>query len=103
MSRLGSNPRRSATSRPSSPPSARPQDARRLDALLRAARTGGAQLYAAGRDHAGTRHRSEECLTVLDIAQYGRWAVYPTSGRGERAVNAVPATPRLLVDKLTGM
>jgi hypothetical protein len=82
------------------PESARAQDARRLDALLRATRTGGAQLYVAGRDHAGTRHRCQECLTVLDIAQYGRWAVYPTSGRGERAVNAVPATPQWLATKL---
>jgi hypothetical protein len=82
------------------PETARSADTRRLDALLRAPRLGGAQLYAAGRDRTGNRHRARECLSVLDIAEYGRWAVYATAGRGARAVNAVPATPQLLATKL---
>lgn len=81
----------------------RPQEARRLDALLRAPRSGGARLYTARRDQGGTRHRAKECVTVLDIAQHGRWIAYATTGRGERAVNAVPATAQLLAATLTGL
>lgn len=83
------------------PVSARAREARRLDALLRAPRSGGARLYTARRDRAGVRQRAKEWLTVLDLVGQGRWAVYATAGRGERAVNAVPATPRLLATKLT--
>lgn len=79
--------------------SGRSEGARRLDALLREPRVGGAKLYAAARDRAGVRSRSAEWLTVLDLAG-GRWIVYPTLGRGARAVNAVPATPHLLAAKL---
>ena len=79
--------------------SGRSDSARRLDALLKEPRTGGAKLYAAARDRAGVRTRSAEWLTVLDLAA-GRWLVYPTLGRGERAVNAVPGTPQLLAAKL---
>ncbi len=79
--------------------SGRSDGARRLDALLREPRVGGAKLYAAARDRAGVRSRSAEWLTVLDLAG-GRWIVYPTLGRGERAVNAVPATPQLVAAKL---
>jgi len=79
--------------------SGRSDAARRLDALLKEPRLGGAKLYAAARDRAGVRSRSAEWLTVLDLAS-GRWVVYPTLGRGERAFNAVPATPRLLAAKL---
>jgi hypothetical protein len=79
--------------------SGRSDGARRLDALLKEPRTGGAKLYAAVRDRAGVRMRSAEWLTVLDLAG-GRWVVYPTLGRGARAINAVPATPQLLAAKL---
>ena len=79
--------------------SGRSDDARRLDALLKEPRVGGAKLYAAARDRAGVRTRSAEWLNVLDLAG-GRWLVYPTLGRGERAINAVPATPHLLAAKL---
>ncbi|HEV7652130.1 MAG TPA: ESX secretion-associated protein EspG [Actinophytocola sp.] len=79
--------------------SGRSDGARRLDALLKEPRAGGAKLYAAVRDRAGVRTRAAEWLTVLDLAG-GRWVVYPTLGRGERAVNAVPATPQLLAAKL---
>jgi hypothetical protein len=80
--------------------SGRPDGARRLDSLLREPRLGGAKLYAASRDRAGVRGRSAEWLTVLDVAS-GRWVIYPTLGRGERAINAVPGTPHTLAAKLT--
>lgn len=79
--------------------SGRSDQARRLDALLKEPRRGGAKLYAAARDRAGVRTRSAEWLTVLDLTG-GRWVVYPTLGRGERAINAVPGTPQLLATKL---
>ncbi len=79
--------------------SGRSDSARRLDALLKEPRTGGAKLYAAARDRTGVRTRSAEWLTVLDL-DAGRWLVYPTLGRGERAINAVPGTPHLLATKL---
>ena len=82
------------------PAGPRSPEARRLDALLTAPRLGGAQLYTARRDHAGTRQRALDWITVLDLEQLGRWVVYSTQGRGERAVNAVPGTPRLLAAKL---
>jgi hypothetical protein len=87
----------------SQPRSARSREARRLDTLLLAERRGGAQLYAARRDHTGTRYRAKEWITVLDVTGYGRWAVYSTAGRGERAINAVPATDGLLAAKLTDL
>ena len=79
--------------------SGRSDAVRRFDALLKEPRVGGAKLYAAARDRAGARTRSAEWLTVLDLAG-GRWVLYPTLGRGERAFNAVPATPQLLAAKL---
>lgn len=78
----------------------RSEQARRLDALLRAPRRGIAKLYAARRDDAGNRVRSREWLTLLDVAD-GRWAIYATAGRSERAVNAVAATPALVATRLT--
>lgn len=79
---------------------ARSQQARRLDALLRTPRQSMAKLYAAHRDDTGNRVRSREWLTLLDLPD-GRWAIYPTTGRSERAVNAVPATPALIATRLT--
>lgn len=79
---------------------ARSDQARRLDALLRTPRQGVAKLYAAHRDDAGNRIRSREWLTLLDLPE-GRWAVYATTGRSERAVNAVAATPALVATRLT--
>lgn len=84
--------------RASGPP--RSEQARRLDALLRTPRRSAAKLYAARRDDNGNRIRSSEWLTLLDLAD-GRWAVYPTTGRSERAVNAVAATPTLVATRLT--
>jgi hypothetical protein len=80
---------------------ARSEQARRLDALLRAPRRGGAKLYAAHRDDAGNRVRSPRWLNLVDLPD-GRWVIY-TTGRGERTVNAVPATPRLVAEKLNDL
>lgn len=77
----------------------RPDGAKRLELLMREPRVGGAKLYAARRDRAGVRRRSAEWLTVLDL-EVGRWLVYPSFGRGERAMNAAPGTPALLAGKL---
>jgi hypothetical protein len=84
--------------RASGPP--RSERARRLDALLRTPRHSAAKLYAARRDDNGNWIRSREWLTLLDLAD-GRWAVYPTTSRSERAVNAVAATPTLVATRLT--
>lgn len=79
--------------------STRSEQARRLDALLNAPRWGGAKLYAARRDDAGQRIRSRSWLDLIDVPD-GRWAVYTTTVRGERTVNAVPATAPLVATKL---
>ncbi|MDQ3578455.1 MAG: ESX secretion-associated protein EspG, partial [Actinomycetota bacterium] len=76
-----------------------PPEARRLAELMRAPRVGGGKLYAAKRDHRGTRVRSANWLNVVDIAQQGRWLVY-TTGRGEQSINAVPGTPQTIGTKL---
>lgn len=78
----------------------RPERARLLDQLLAAPRSGLAKLYAARRDEAGREIRSRDWITVVDVVGNGRWLVFPTLGRGERTVNAVPGTPQLLVTKL---
>lgn len=79
----------------------RPEQARQLDELLNAPRIGLAKLYAARRDQYGDRVRSRDWITVIDLPTHGRWLVYPTLGRGERAINAIPGTPQLLATKLT--
>jgi hypothetical protein len=78
---------------------ARPEGARRLDALLKARRLSVAKLYAAKRDVNGVRQRSEQWLTVLDVVD-GRWALSVAHGRGERWINAAPGTPQLIGAKL---
>lgn len=78
----------------------RPDQARRLNALLRAPRQSFAKLYAARRDDAGNRIRSREWINLLDLAE-GRWMVSTTAGRGERTVNAEAATPALIAARLT--
>lgn len=70
---------------------ARPEAARRLDALLNARRVAVAKLYAAKRDVKGIRQRSERWLTVLDLVD-GRWALSVSQSRGERWINAAPGT-----------
>jgi hypothetical protein len=59
-------------------------------------------LYAARRDEAGNRIRSQGWLDLIDLPE-GRWAVYATAGRGERTINAVAATPALVAAKLTAL
>ena len=78
---------------------ARSEQARRLDALLRAPRRGGAKLYAARRDDAGNRVRSRAWLDLVDLPD-GRWAVYTTTSRGERTIHAVTATAQFVAERL---
>lgn len=78
---------------------ARSEQARQLDALLRAPRRSGAKLYAAQRDDTGQRVRSRTWLDLIDLPD-GRWAVYTTTSRGERTVNASPVAAGTVVAKL---
>jgi ESX secretion-associated protein EspG len=79
----------------------RSEQAKRLDALLRAARSGGAKLYAASRDEDGHRIRSRAWLDLIDLPD-GRWAVHLTT-RGERTINAAPATAAFVAARLTDL
>jgi hypothetical protein len=78
---------------------ARPEEARRLDALLDARRASVTKLYAAKRDGIGVRQRSERWLTVLDLVE-GRWALSVAQSRRERRIYAAPGTPRVLDERL---
>lgn len=78
---------------------ARPEGARRLDALLNAPRLAVAKLYTAKRDMNGVRQRSERWLTVLDLVD-GRWALSVSQMRGERWINAAPGTHQHIGDKV---
>ncbi|MGB3441838.1 MAG: ESX secretion-associated protein EspG [Actinophytocola sp.] len=79
---------------------ARPEAARRLDALLKAQRFAVAKLYAAKRDVNGVRHRSDRWLTVLDQAD-GRWALSVSQmTRGERWISAAPGTHQYIAGKM---
>jgi ESX secretion-associated protein EspG len=79
--------------------SARPEGARRLDALLDARRYAVTKLYAAKRDSGGYRQRSEQWLTVLDLVD-GRWTLSVNQARGERWINAAPGTPSVITERL---
>lgn len=79
--------------------SARPDGARRLDALLKASRVSVAKLYTARRDVSGVRQRSERWLTVLDLVD-GRWALSVSRVRGERWISAAPGTHQHIGDKV---
>jgi hypothetical protein len=81
---------------------ARPEAARRLDALLAVRRRAVAKLYAAKRDADGVRTRSERWLTVLDLAD-GRWAVSVGLVKGQRWIHAAPGTDQHLAAKLAGL
>jgi hypothetical protein len=85
------------------PASARPEAARRLDALLKADRVSLAKLYAAKRDARGARVRSEQWLTVLDLAAGGRWALSVSDHRGQKWINAVPGSDDVIVGRLDGL
>jgi hypothetical protein len=79
--------------------SARPDAARRLDALLDAPRRFVTKIYAAKKDSRGVRQRSERWVTVLDLVD-GRWAVSVTQARREKWISAAPGTPQLLAERL---
>lgn len=79
--------------------SARPEGARRLDALLKGQRVTVAKLYAAKRDMNGVRQRSDRWLTVLDLVE-GRWALSVSQVRGERWINAAPGTHQHIADRV---
>lgn len=78
---------------------ARPEAARRLDALLLAERRTVTKLYAATRDASGVRHRSERWITVLDLVD-GRWVLSVTESKHQKWINAAPGTPALVADRL---
>lgn len=78
---------------------ARPEGARRLDALLKAERLAVAKLYTAKRDMSGVRQRSDRWLTVLDLVD-GRWALSVSQVRGERWISAAPGTHQHIGDKV---
>jgi hypothetical protein len=78
---------------------ARPEAARRLDALLTTQRLSVAKLYAARRDASGVRTRSERWLTVLDLVD-GRWAMSVSQARGHRWIHAAPGTDQHVAGKL---
>jgi hypothetical protein len=82
------------------PASARPEHARRLDTLLKADRVSLAKLYTAKRDARGTRTRSEQWLTVLDLADGGRWALSVGNYRGQKWITATPGLDDVLVARL---
>lgn len=74
----------------------RPPEARRLEALLKAERTGGGKLYTARRDPRGKRTRAASWIDVIDLVD-GRWALYKVAG----FVTAVPGSPQLLAKRLS--
>ncbi len=78
---------------------ARPEGARRLDALLKTERITVAKLYAAKRDGNGVRQRSERWLTVLDTAQ-GRWAVSVTESRRQQWIHVAPGSQQYIADRV---
>lgn len=78
---------------------ARPDGARRLDALLDAQRLHVTKIYAARRDARGIRSRSEWWVTVLDLVE-GRWALSVAQRRGEKWISAAPGTSQSIGDKL---
>ncbi|MGX7823844.1 ESX secretion-associated protein EspG [Actinokineospora sp. 24-640] len=82
------------------PSSARPPEARRLEALLRAPRKGGGKLYTARRDPHGRRVRAQDWVDAIDL-QEGRWALYRVRGRGEPFVTAVPGTVPVIGKRLS--
>jgi hypothetical protein len=78
---------------------ARPGGARRLDTLLDARRLHVTKLYAARRDAAGVRQRSERWVTVLDLVD-GRWVLSVVESRQEKWINAAPGTSGVVGAKL---
>jgi hypothetical protein len=98
-SRTPGNVLRRAAARPDR---ARPDGARRLDALLDAQRLHVTKLYAAKRDDRGVRSRSDWWITVLDLVE-GRWALSVAQRRHEKWIDAAPGTPQLIAEKLVAL
>ncbi len=78
---------------------ARPEGARRLDALLKLERIAVAKFYAAKRDPSGTRQRSQRWLTVLDTVE-GRWALTVAQARRQEWIHVAPGTHQYLGDRV---
>jgi hypothetical protein len=78
---------------------ARPEGARKLDALLDTQRLSVAKLYAAKRNGDGDRQRSAQWLTVLDLVA-GRWAISVTRSRHGRWITVAPGSPQVVADQL---
>jgi hypothetical protein len=79
---------------------ARPEVARRLDALLAAPRVSLAKLYSAKRVAGGERVRAAQWLTVLDLARDGRWVLSVGERRGQKWINAAPGSDEVVVARL---
>ncbi|WP_208297611.1 ESX secretion-associated protein EspG [Actinophytocola oryzae] len=79
---------------------ARPEAARRLDALLDVRRRFVTKIYAAKKDDQGVRTRSSRWVTVLDLVD-GRWVLSVGQSRQERWIRVAPGTPRLISDRLS--
>jgi hypothetical protein len=77
----------------------RSEAARRLDALLGEQRRSVTKLYAAKRDGSGIRRRSEQWLTLLDLA-VGRWALSVAQSRHEQRIFAAPGTAKVVGERL---
>lgn len=79
---------------------ARPDGARRLDALLDTQRLHVTKVYAAKRDDAGFRQRSQRWVTVLDLVD-GRWVLSVVQSRQVKWINAAPGNSQVVAAKLT--
>ena len=77
----------------------RPEGARKLDALLKLERVTVAKFYAAKRDAAGVRHRSERWLTGLDTVE-GRWALSVSQARRQEWIHVAPGTHQYVGDQV---
>jgi hypothetical protein len=79
--------------------SARPEAARRLDALLDARRRYVTKIYAAKLDVDGFRQRSERWVTVLDLVD-GRWVLSVTQARHQKWIGVGPGTSQSISERL---
>lgn len=80
-------------------PDAAEQDLTEFRRIMGLERTGGGQLYVAGRNRSGQRQRAEKPVTYLDTVE-GRWLVEETPGAGEPMLVAAPAGPDLLQSRI---
>jgi hypothetical protein len=79
------------------------EDARDLVTAMDQPRTGGGELYVAGRVRSGERRRCDNPVVYVDTL-HGRWMTQLSSGRpGERWIVSAPASRQLLMSKLNEM